>query len=64
MEETKMILNPRERYFNNKGREEGIEKGIEKTIPKLLEIMTPEEISKEYNIKLEKVQKIQNNYAK
>ena len=64
MEETKMILNPRERYFNNKGIEKGREEGIEETIPKLLEIMTPEEISKEYDINLEKVLKIKDSCAK
>ena len=32
VEENTMLINPRERYFKNKGIEEGIEKGIEKGI--------------------------------
>ena len=47
-----------------KGMKKGIKKGIEKTIPKLLEIMTPQEISKEYNIDIKKVQKIKNSCGK
>ena len=47
-----------------KGIKKGMKKGIEKTIPKLLEIMTPQEISKEYNIDIKKVQKIKNSCGK
>ena len=39
----------------------GMKKGIEKTIPKLLEIMTPQEISKEYNINLKRVLEIEHS---
>ncbi len=44
-----------------KGMEEGMEKGERNIITKLLEKNTPEEISSQYNIPLEKIQKIQNS---
>lgn len=46
------------------GIQKGIQKGIEKTIPRLLDIMTPEAISKEFDISLEKVLEIKNSYGK
>ena len=47
-----------------KGIEQGIEKGIEKTIPRLLTIMTPQQISKEYKIDLKKIIEIKNSCGK
>ncbi|WP_407413299.1 hypothetical protein [Methanobrevibacter sp.] len=44
-----------------KGEKIGIEKGEKKIILKLLEKNTAEEISENYNIPLEKIQKIQND---
>ena len=43
------------------GIKEGIEEGERNNITKLLEKNTPEEISSQYNIPLEKIQKIQNS---
>ncbi len=43
------------------GIKEGIEEGERNIITKLLEKNTPEEISSQYNIPLEKIQKIQNS---
>ena len=44
-----------------KGIKKGIEKGEKKIILKLLEKNTAEEISENYDIPLEKIQKIQND---
>ena len=45
-------------------RKKGIEQGIEKTIPRLLTIMTPQQISKEYKIDLKKIIEIKNSCGK
>lgn len=60
----KAIFFNRLEQAEKEGMEKGIEKGIEKTIPKLLKIMTPQEISQEYEIPLKRVQEIKNGYEK
>ena len=44
--------------------QKGIKQGIEQTIPKLLEIMTPQQISQEYKIDIKRVMEIKNSYGK
>ena len=50
--------------LRKEGFEQGIELVLEKTLPKLLETMTPEDISKEFEISLERVLEIKNSYEK
>ena len=46
------------------GMKQGMKQGIEKTIPRLLDSMTPQEISTEFDIKLERVLEIKNSCGK
>ncbi|MBQ7927590.1 MAG: hypothetical protein IJ287_02425 [Methanobrevibacter sp.] len=46
------------------GMKQGMKQGIEKTIPRLLDSMTPQEISTEFDIKLERVLEIKKSCGK
>ncbi|MBQ7928770.1 MAG: hypothetical protein IJ287_08545 [Methanobrevibacter sp.] len=50
--------------FRKEEKKKGMKQGIEKTIPRLLDIMTPQEISTEFDIKLERVLEIKNSCGK